>query len=173
MEQDTMSRGSALARVIGLTKSLSPLGHGGQVVPPNEGAEAVVEAAAAERSADAAPPSTEVTAELSVLAQVTVVTAEAAPAAGDPVREAVTEQAIGDIEADIAKLLATLDGAGAMPPTEATPLTDSIADLPDDDGDEAVAAADNDDSEDATLVLLSELDRLWRADPAVGNSYMR
>jgi hypothetical protein len=173
MEQDTMSRGSALARVIGLTKSLSPLGHGGQLVPPNEGAEAVVEAAAAEQIVAAPPPLSVDTAEQPTLAQVTVVTAEAAPADGDRVRQAVTEQAIGDIEADIASLLATLDGAGAMPPTEAKPLTDTVADLPDDDGDEAVAAASDDDSEAATLVLLSELDRLWRADPAVGNPYMR
>lgn len=169
-----MSTGSALARVIGLTKSLSPLGRGGQLVPPNEGAEAVVEAAAAEQSADAPPPSTPETTEQPALAQVTVVTAEAVSAAGDPVRQAVTEQAIGNIEADIAALLATLDGAGAMPPTGAMPLTASIADLPaDDDGDEALAAPDEDPDEDATLVLLSELDRLWRADPAVGNSYMR
>ena len=49
-----MSRESALARVIGLTKSLSPLGHGGHLVPikgsvDTEPTDAVVEAASADQ----------------------------------------------------------------------------------------------------------------------------
>jgi len=184
-----MSRESALARVIGLTKSLSPLGHGGHLVPikgsvDTESTDAVVEAASANQPADAAQPAEAVqpaeaapagkdeAADGPALAQVTVVAGDMAPMPDDPVRQAVTDQAIGDIEADIASLLATLDGNGTMPRSDARALSDMPALLAD-DGDEAVAGPDADDYDAATLVLLSELDRLWRADPAVGNSYMR
>jgi hypothetical protein len=62
-------------------------------------------------------------------------------------RKSVTSAAISAIEDDIASLLATMNG-------------DS----------DAAAAADQDgiDAEDATLALLGELDRMWRADPMVG-----
>src|SRR6185437_6596609 len=91
------------------------------------------------------------------LAQVTVVAGDVAPMPDDPVRQAVTDQAIGDIEADIASLLATIDGNGTMPRSDARALPELLAE----DGDEAVAGPDADDYDAATLVLLSELDRLW------------
>jgi hypothetical protein len=67
-----------------------------------------------------------------------------AVAAGD-VRESVTNDAITAIEADIASLLANMNAV-------------NDADAP------AI------DAEDATLALLGELDRLWQADPMVGNA---
>jgi hypothetical protein len=64
-------------------------------------------------------------------------------------RESVTNDAITAIEADIASLLASMNAASTVDATEADPVIDA---------------------EDATLALLGELDRLWRADPMVGSA---
>jgi hypothetical protein len=136
----------------------------------HEPAEAVDQAPAETSAADAP-----------ALAQVTLVAAEPSvePAASDPgapapleaasepdppvtgaaragagLRRTVTAEAINAIEADIASLLASLDA----PRRPAEPIID--------DGDEGLAGTP-DDVDAATLVLLSELDRLWRADPMV------
>jgi hypothetical protein len=75
--------------------------------------------------------------------------------AGAGLHRTVTAEAINAIEADIASLLASLDA----PRRPAEPIVD--------DGDEGLAGTPDDDVDAATLVLLSELDRLWRADPMV------
>jgi len=72
-------------------------------------------------------------------------------AAADEARDVVTAEAISTIEADIASLLASLD-------------REELA------GDAAVSldSLDDDGSDEAQVgVLLSELDRLWQADPAI------
>ena len=211
-----MNTGSAFARVIGITKSLSPLSFDRNrdresdpvpdieadaadqmVAALTEDAPALLAEAnvAAKADDDDATPATTAVAEAAqadddkpfqligpvapaaseagvvvqfpALAQVTVV-ADAAPSQkpADPTRpDRIREEVAGDmidaIETDIASLLASME-PGA-----------------DDDGDEAVAKAGDagpaDSSEDAdreepTLSLLSELNRMWRADPKIAAS---
>ena len=92
--------------------------------------------------------------ELPSLKQVTLVADQhQAVAKLDPVREAVTVDAISAIEDDIASLLSTMSEL-----SDARPVAVSAA----------AAGDEGEDGDDATLTLLSELDRLWRADPMIG-----
>jgi hypothetical protein len=186
-----MSRSSALARVIGLTKSLSPLSHGRAAEGSSDTDDIVAGVLAEEAQASPAPlalvaapagpadaaaiePAEDSgSATAPALARVTLVAAESAtpPAPVDAVRRAVTAEAIDAIEADIASLLSSLDNSGAAP----TRSTDDGEEELDEAGDEdeRLAGLDEDDVEGATQLLLSELDRLWRADPAIGRgSYL-
>lgn len=119
--------------------------------------------AAAPAAAHAVPALSQVT----VVADATTVAADDLfpfePLADAGLRSSITAQAIDAIEADIASLLASLDQV-RMP----SPLEGAGEDGDEEDGDEGVPPAADDDVEAATLLLLSELDRLWRADPAVG-----
>lgn len=153
-----MSKNSAFARVVELTRTFSPFERGGASENEDETA-AVVATAIAEEAAEPgdepaaalqiAPPKPQtltlearVTAARPALTQVTVVAADKAD--DDDDRQAVMDEAIESIEADIASLLASFEN-----------------------NEEAVEG--DDEPEQATKLLLSELDRLWRADPAVGN----
>jgi len=75
----------------------------------------------------------------------------APPVGGDGVRDAITAEAISAIEADIATLLSSLD-------REELELN----------GDAPIDLDDHEDDETQVSELLSELDRLWQADAAVG-----
>jgi hypothetical protein len=100
--------------------------------------------------------------ELPTLSQVTLVAGETpasesrALAPPDTVRDAVTMDAITAIEADIASLLSSMSEL-----SDARPATDRPA----------VTSESDDDGDDATLTLLSELDRLWQADPMVSAAH--
>jgi hypothetical protein len=136
-----------------------------------EPAEAVDEAPAEPSAADAPalaqvtlvgaePPAEAAASDATASAPVEAAHAPSPPVSGAArgsagLRRTVTAEAIDAIEADIASLLASLDA----PPRAAEPIVD--------DGDEGLAGAADDDVDAATLVLLSELDRLWRADPMV------
>lgn len=186
-----MSRSSAFARVIGLTKSLSPLGFDRNEAAPEdrgtEAADALVRQAeggaligvGASVAVEPFMQPTNVVMAFPALAQVTVVQ-EAPPAlspAADPAvpsegpagSEAITADAINSIEQDIASILATLERE------EHAAVDDHAADNHDaddaDDGDwlppvfddaEAVETARGDEPVGA---LLSELNRLWQAEP--------
>jgi len=160
-----MSKNSAFARVIELTRTLSPFERG-ETVETGEETAAVVATAIAEEAAEpgdepapalSIPPKAPTEAELNAgeptvpaLKQVTLVAIrDERPDAVDKTRQAVTDEAIEAIEADIASLIAGFEK------------------------EDRAAADEADEPEQATMTLLSELDRLWRADPAVGNGAMR
>jgi hypothetical protein len=173
--------------VIGLTRSLSPRGverrEEAGSEPGEDAADALVRQASEEASAgpeaagdrrplfgepspaDRGQGAANVVVSFPAMTQVTVVTdGPAAPlelaaepvgqAAASPIDDTIGAEAIEAIEADIATLLASLDHGE---PTDE-----------DDAGDEQFpeSAAADDDGESVTT-LLSELNRLWQADPEV------
>ncbi|MEO8882084.1 MAG: hypothetical protein ABI377_01490 [Devosia sp.] len=101
----------------------------------------------------------------SALARVTVVTNTASPAemaAEVPPDESpeISGDMIEAIETDIASLLASLNRLDDAAPPEA-PATDAAGDwLEEDEADE-----------EPTLALLSELNRMWQADPVVSGEH--
>ncbi|HVW92609.1 MAG TPA: hypothetical protein VHB74_08370 [Devosia sp.] len=152
-----MSKNSAFARVVELTRTFSPFERP-EADESEDETDAVVATAMAEEAAEPgdepaaalqiAPPKPQpltlearVTTARPALTQVTVVAPDKVEDVDD--RQAVMDEAIESIEADIASLLASFENN-----EEAT-------------GD--------DEPEEATKLLLSELDRLWRADPTIGN----
>ena len=152
-----MAKGLALARVIGLKWPAAESDQGME-------AEAAAEPALAGEVIDAEPVRLS-TGEAS--AAVTDALSQAlfdsggqgtAIATGDA-RESVTNDAITAIEADIASLLASMNA-----------VSNSDAMGPEANGADTGETAETVDAEDATLALLGELDRLWQADPMVGNA---
>lgn len=149
-----MAKGLALARVIGLKWPAAASDQGME-------AEAAAEPALAGEVIDAEPARLS-TGEAS--AAVTDALSQAlfdsggqgtAIATGEA-RESVTNDAITAIEADIASLLASMNA-----------VSNSDAMGPEANG---ADTSETVDAEDATLALLGELDRLWQADPMVGNA---
>jgi len=149
-----MAKGLALARVIGLKWPAAESDQGME-------AEAAAEPALAGEVIDAEPARLS-TGEAS--AAVTDALSQAlfdsggqgtAIATGEA-RESVTNDAITAIEADIASLLASMNA-----------VSNSDAMGPEANG---ADTGETVDAEDATLALLGELDRLWQADPMVGNA---
>jgi hypothetical protein len=142
-----MSRGLALARAIGW--KWSPTSNDDENTSEIT-VEALVEDALAQRIGDG--PLARITAgDTENVADGTESDAETGGGSvatiGD-MRKSVTSAAISAIEDDIASLLATMNSQSDGAPA----------------GDEGGV-----DAEDATLALLSELDRMWRADPMVGS----
>jgi hypothetical protein len=142
-----MAKGLALARAIGLKWPVA-------ADEPETGAETIVEEAVTVGVIDAEPghlaPDAPSAAMFDAVSQALLDSAAkgTAVAAGD-LRESVTNDAITAIEADIASLLSSMTAVGEVSAVDA----DSPVDV-----------------EDMTLALLGELDRLWQADPLVGNA---
>lgn len=153
-----MSKNSAFARVIELTRSFSPFDRS-ETDGGADDTSAVIATAIAEEAAESGdepalalqlPPPEPADKAGDVygpaLTQVTLVAAEHNEVdVAEAARQAVTEDAIQAIEADIASLIAGFDS------------------------EEQAEGNIEGESERATMELLSELDRLWRADPATGN----
>jgi hypothetical protein len=156
-EQRAMAKGLALARVIGLKW---PAAASDQATE----AETVAKPARTGKVIDADPvhlsASDASAAVTDALSQALFDSAGqgTAIAAGD-MRESVTNDAITAIEADIASLLASMNA-----------VSESDAKGSDAKAADASGADETVDAEDATLTLLGELDRLWQADPMVGNA---
>jgi hypothetical protein len=192
-----MSRGSAFARVIGITRSLSPLsfdrthkGEGadeafadlppgaaddspalppaqidtslGAVQPADDTGDVfhAVEMAVEEESAK--PASATITT-FPAQSKVTVVSNAPAPVAAEAQPEALADASSAEIpgdmieaiESDMASLLASLNRLDDGPPAEAT------AEAADGEWRE------DETEEEPTLALLSELNRMWQADPEI------
>jgi hypothetical protein len=157
-----MSKNSAFARVIGLTKSFSPLGFDRSRVAPDAGetdeivAAAVADSAAQTSNAIAAEPAPAIAAEPMTMPEAAPPQGAADAANGAQmvklaevdevaIRDAVAADAIQTIEDDIARLLASLEAVNQV--------------AAEDD------EAEPDDAEgEPTLALLSELNRLWMTD---------
>jgi hypothetical protein len=140
-----MAKGLALARAIGLKWPVA-------ADEPETGAETVEEAVTGE-IIDAEPvhpePDAPSAAMIDALSQALLDSpAEGTTVVTGELRESVTNDAITAIEADIASLLSSMTAVG----------------------DVSAVDADSADAEDTTLALLGELDRLWQADPLVGNA---
>ncbi|HVX80038.1 MAG TPA: hypothetical protein VHB23_01575 [Devosiaceae bacterium] len=159
-----MSKASALARVIGLTRSRSASffeqGAAARTTPDKQAEPAAVTTeadAAGEPSETAEKTSVTIAEKTNVTAlqpagaimQVTLVSAEDKAEAADDedeaARDAVTSEAIEAIEADIARLLSTMG---------------------DEDAAEADDSAEDEEGEPVGALLL-ELNRLWQSDPEV------
>jgi len=147
-----MAKGLALARAIGLKWPAA-------ANDPETSAETTVDDTLTARVIDAEPahrPADDPTAAMvDALSQALLdTTVEGTAVATDEARElatreSVTHDAVTAIEADIASLLASMN---------------AVSDA------DAAAADPAIDAEDATVALLGELDRLWRADPMVGRA---
>jgi hypothetical protein len=165
-----MAASSALARVLSFRRSLplvdavmteaTPIdGDAVDIVPP--GFDMSIPATE-DTPAPASDRQPRLIVELPTLSQVTLVAGETPASEGralappDTVRDAVTMDAITAIEADIASLLSSMSEL-----SDGRPATDRPAATPESD----------DDGDDATLTLLSELDRLWQADPMVSAAH--
>jgi hypothetical protein len=153
-----MGKGLAFARAIGLKWSSASID---QEPVEERGADALIENALAGDIVEAAPTD-DAAADLTpalpdgLPAPVGETASSGAIATIATVRESVTNEAINAIEADIASLLANMNAVSDAAPEEMSPAT------PVDD--------DDVDAEDATLALLGELDRMWRADPMIASS---
>ncbi|MDR3471274.1 MAG: hypothetical protein P4M09_06250 [Devosia sp.] len=155
-----MGRNSALARVIGLTRSFAPRSFEG-TDDAELAADALVRQASEEAApAMAGPAPADVVVAFPAMAQATILAADALdplspvgePAAG-PTDEAISFEAINALEADIASLLATLDHG--EPTDEDLAGKDRLFD--------STAGED-----EPMAMLLSELNRLWQADSDIG-----
>ena len=191
-----MGKGSAFARVIGLTKSLTVFDRSG---PGDDGDEApapatdvigteATEALAASAAAEAVPgppvapdpapgdygkDEPVVTADPPALQRVTVVAAGPAPAMGDAaqqVSEVPLRLPVEAITGEEAGGAITADAISAIEADIASLLASLDRDemLGDTSADE-IAAGEQDSDEDETSMgdLLLELDRLWRTDPEI------
>ncbi len=169
-----MSGNSALARVLSFRRPLSTnptpidatpeIETAADAAPPPASmpfpdAAAPAEASAPPEKLSSSNPTLPVlTVELPSLSRVTLVPAETPPAESravaplDDARTAVTVDAITAIEADIASLLASMSELSDAPPA-------------------TIASTSDNEGEDVTLALLSELDRMWQADPMVGAAH--
>jgi hypothetical protein len=142
-----MAKGLALARAIGLKWPVA-------ADEPEIEAETTVEEAVPTEIIGAEPaqpgPDAPSAAMIDALSQALLDSpAQGTAVAAGELRESVTNDAITAIEADIASLLSSMTAVGDVSAVDA---------------DSAV------DAEDTTLALLGELDRLWQADPLVGNA---
>jgi hypothetical protein len=141
-----MAKGLALARAIGLKWPVA-------TDEPEAEAETTVEEAVTHESIKAEPahlaPDAPSAAMFDALSQALLDSPVQGTAVAGELRESVTNDAITAIEADIASLLSSMNVVGEV---------------------EAVDADPAEDAEDTTLALLGELDRLWQADPLVGNA---